>query len=101
MLDAMIELKTLQELSDRLAAALPPGLDRVRGELKDNFRSILQARLAELDLVTREQFDVQRALLLKSRKRLEELESRLASLEATSAATPSARPPATPDSRQA
>ena len=77
----MIELKTLQDLSDRLAAALPPGLDRVRNELKENFRAILQARLAELDLVTREQFEVQRALLLKSRKRLEELEKRLEELE--------------------
>lgn len=78
----MIELKTLQDLSDRLAATLPPGLDRVRNELRENFRAILQARLAELDLVTREQFDVQRELLLKSRKRLEDMEKRLAELEA-------------------
>lgn len=78
----MIELKTLQDISERLAATLPPGLDRVRNELRENFRAILQARLAELDLVTREQFEVQRALLLKSRQRLEELEKRLAELEA-------------------
>ncbi len=84
----MIELKTLQDLSDRLAAALPPGLGRVRGELQENFRAILQARLAELDLVTREQFDVQRALLIKSRKRLDELEARLAALESETPAAP-------------
>ncbi len=78
----MVELKTLQDLSDRLAAVLPPGLGRVRDELRDNFRAVLQARLAELDLVTREQFDVQRALLAKSRQRLAQMEERLAALEA-------------------
>jgi len=88
MLCTMIELKTLQDISDRLAAALPPGLGRVRGELQENFRAILQARLAELDLVTREQFDVQRALLIKSRKRLDELESRLAALEGDATTAP-------------
>lgn len=78
----MVELKTLQDLSERLAAVLPPGLGRVREELRDNFRAVLQARLAELDLVTREQFDVQRALLAKSRQRLAQMEERLAALEA-------------------
>ena len=78
----MVELKTLQDLSDRLAAVLPPGLGRVRDELRDNFRAVLQSRLAELDLVTREQFDVQRALLAKSRQRLAQMEERLAALEA-------------------
>lgn len=77
----MVELKTLQELSDRLAAVLPPGLGRVREELRDNFRAVLQSRLAELDLVTREQFEVQQALLAKSRSRLEALEKRLSALE--------------------
>lgn len=84
----MIELKTLQDISDRLAAALPPGLGRVRDELQENFRAILQARLAELDLVTREQFEVQRALLIKSRKRLDELEARLAQLEEGNSSAP-------------
>ncbi len=88
MLRTMIELKTLQDISDRLAAALPPGLGRVRDELQENFRAILQARLAELDLVTREQFEVQRALLIKSRKRLDELEARLAALETDAPSAP-------------
>ncbi len=88
MLRTMIELKTLQDISDRLAAALPPGLGRVRDELQENFRAILQARLAELDLVTREQFEVQRALLIKSRKRLDELEARLAALETDTSTAP-------------
>nr|MBV6630574.1 accessory factor UbiK family protein [Oceanococcus sp. HetDA_MAG_MS8] len=77
----MLELKTLQDLSDRLAAVLPPGMSQVRDELRENFRMVLQARLAELDLVTRDQFDAQKALLAQSRKRLEELEQRLQTLE--------------------
>lgn len=77
----MLELKTLQDLSDRLAAVLPPGMGQVRDELRENFRMVLQARLAELDLVTRDQFDAQKALLAHSRKRLEDLEQRLQALE--------------------
>ena len=80
----MVELKTLQDLSDRLAAVLPPGLGRVRDELRDNFRAVLQARLAELTLTwsPASNSTCRRALLAKSRQRLAQMEERLAALEA-------------------
>lgn len=76
----------VQELAERLSQVLPPGLTAVRDELKENFRSVLQAQLGELDLVSHEQFEVQKELLLRLRKRLQELEQRVAELEAAQTA---------------
>jgi len=73
--------RTLDELARRLAESVPPGLAAVRGELEQNFRSVLQSGLGRLDLVTRQEFDVQSGVLRRTRERLEELETRLAALE--------------------
>lgn len=72
----------VQDIAERLSQVLPPGLTSVRDELRDNFRAVLQAQLSELDLVSREQFEVQKELLLRLRKRLEALEQRVDTLEA-------------------
>ncbi len=53
---------------------MPPGLRESREELQATFKSALQAGLAKLDLVTREEFEVQRAVLLKTRQKLDALE---------------------------
>ena len=84
----MIPARSIEELAQRLAAIVPPGLKEAREDLGANFRSILQAGLGRLDLVTREEFDVQRCVLLRTREKLEELERQLASLEATLTAQP-------------
>lgn len=73
--------RTLDELARRLAESVPPGLAAFRGELEQNFRSVLQSGLGRLDLVTRQEFDVQSGVLRRTRERLEELETRLAALE--------------------
>ncbi len=74
----------VQDIADRLSQVLPPGLAVVRDELKDNFRAILQSQMGELDLVSQEQFEVQKELLLRLRRRVGELEQRVAELEARS-----------------
>ncbi len=71
----------VQDIAERLSQVLPPGLTNVRDELRDNFRAVLQAQLGELDLVSREQFEVQKELLLRLRKRLQALEARVEELE--------------------
>lgn len=71
----------IDDLARRLSAAIPPGVSALRQDLETNFRSVLQAGLARLDLVTREEFDVQAAVLKRTREKLELLESRLAQLE--------------------
>ncbi len=76
----MIDLAQLDELARRLSSLVPPGLRDGREELQQNFKSVLQAGLGKLDLVTREEFDVQRAVLARTRDKLEALERQLAEL---------------------
>jgi len=78
----MIDFKLLDELSQRLGAMLPPSVGEARADLQKNFRSALQAGLTRLDLVTREEFEVQQGVLLRTREKLEALEARLSELEA-------------------
>jgi BMFP domain-containing protein YqiC len=77
----MINLKHIDELARRLGDLVPPGLGDARADLEKNFRAALQAGLTKLDLVTREEFEVQRAVLLRTREKLEQLERTLAELE--------------------
>ena len=77
---SMIDLAQLDDLARRLSNLVPPGLREGREELQQNFKSVLQAGLGKLDLVTREEFDVQRAVLARTREKLEALERQLAEL---------------------
>ena len=81
----MIDFKAIDELAQRLSALLPPGLGEARADVEKNFRAALQAGLGRLDLVTREEFDVQRAVLLRTREKLDVLERRLGEFEAQQA----------------
>jgi ubiquinone biosynthesis accessory factor UbiK len=72
----------IDDLARRLSAAVPPGVAALRRDLEDNFKAVLQSGLARLDLVTRQDFDVQAAVLRRTREKLEALEARLARLEA-------------------
>jgi len=74
--------KTLQDLVRKLADAVPDGLQSVRSDLEKNFRSVLQSGLDKLELVTREEFEVQEAVLQRTREKLEALEERLKDFEA-------------------
>jgi len=73
--------RSLDELARKLADAVPPGLSALKDDLEQNFKAVLQSGLTKLDLVTRQEFDIQSAVLRRSRERLEELEKRLAALE--------------------
>jgi BMFP domain-containing protein YqiC len=73
--------KSLDELARKLADSVPPGLTALKKDLEQNFKAVLQGGLAKLDLVTRQEFDIQAGVLRRSRERLEELEKRLAALE--------------------
>ena len=73
--------ESIENLARKLAEAVPEGLRSVRDDLESNFRSVLRASLAKLDLVTREEFEVQEAVLAKTRQKLEALEARLEEIE--------------------
>ena len=71
----------IDDLARRLSAAAPPGVAALRRDLEDNFKAVLQSALTKLDLVSRQEFDVQAAVLRRTREKLEALEARLAQLE--------------------
>ena len=76
----MINIQAIDELAKRLADLVPPGAREARDDITANFRDALRAGLRRLDLVTREEFDVQRCVLLRTREKVEALEARVAEL---------------------
>jgi len=72
---------SIEDLARTLAEAVPEGLRAVQKDLEENFRSLLQAGLSKLDLVTREEFEVQEAVLARTREKLDALEERLEEYE--------------------
>jgi BMFP domain-containing protein YqiC len=82
--ETLMDLRPLDDLAKKLAASVPESLIHLRADLENNFRSVLQSGLAKLDVVTRQEFDVQAGVLKRTREKLEALEARLAELEASS-----------------
>ena len=78
----MIDPKVLDDLSQRLASSVPSGLKQLQEDLERNFRAMAESALARMDLVTREDLDVQQAVLARTRQKLEALERQVAELEA-------------------
>lgn len=74
----MIDPKFLEDISAKISAliAKTPAAD-----IEKNLRALLTAQLAKLDLVTREDFEIQKELLARAQARLAQLEARLAELE--------------------
>jgi ubiquinone biosynthesis accessory factor UbiK len=77
-----MEKTSIDGLAASLLATLPKELGSLRADAEANFRAALTGGLRKMDLVTREEFDVQRAVLERTRARLEALEDRLRELEA-------------------
>ncbi|HET7675639.1 MAG TPA: accessory factor UbiK family protein [Gammaproteobacteria bacterium] len=71
----------LDQLAERLSAVVPEGMRHVQKDLERNFRAVLQSALGRLDLVTRDEFDAQAAVLARTRERLEQLSGRLRDIE--------------------
>lgn len=76
----MIDPAKIDALSRRLSDNLPEGGQQLASEIRSRFRQILNQGLEGLDLVSREEFEVQKAVLLRSREKLEALEKKLADL---------------------
>lgn len=76
-----INPQTFDEIIARLTDAVPNTLRTVKADLEMNFRSILQAMFSKLDLVTREEFDTQTQVLLRTREKVEQLEQKIKQLE--------------------
>ncbi|MGH8583199.1 MAG: accessory factor UbiK family protein [Gammaproteobacteria bacterium] len=71
----------LEEIVQRLGKLLPDGSAVLKEDVKKNIKAVVSSALARMDLVTREEFDVQAAVLARSRARLEALERQVQALE--------------------
>ncbi len=88
-----MDTSRIDEIARRLVDNLPPAFRATQRDLESNFRAVLRSSLSKLDLVTRDEFDVQCRVLERTRARLEALEARVRELETLSGGTPVAAPP--------
>ena len=79
----MINAKKIEEIAKQVTEAIPPGLKTMANDFEDKTKAVLQRKLSQLDVVTREEFDVQTQVLIKTRAKLTALEERLTALESS------------------
>lgn len=78
----MINAKKIEDIAKKVTESIPPSLKNMANEFEDKAKTIMQSKLSQLDVVTREEFDVQTQVLIKTRAKLSELEAKLAEIEA-------------------
>jgi BMFP domain-containing protein YqiC len=78
--NTVLEKRIIDDLAGKLAGAVPEGAKTLRADLESNFRGLLQNALGKLDLVTREEFDIQTKVLERTRSKLDQLEQELQAL---------------------
>ncbi|MGN2242791.1 accessory factor UbiK family protein [Frateuria sp. GZRR33] len=81
----MMDRQEIDRIALRLVSLVPPGLAQAQQDLRTNFHDVLTQGLRRLELVTREEFEVQSQLLARTRAKVDELEKRVAELEADAA----------------
>ena len=79
----MIDNQTINQLSDKISELLPPGLQQVKADFDARVKLLLQQQLANLEMVSREEFEIQQRILERTREKLESIEAKLKQLEAT------------------
>ena len=77
----MINPKKIEEVAKQLSENLPAGLKQFAGEFEERSKQVLQNQLMKLDVVSREEFEVQQHVLLKTREKLEALQAQVTELE--------------------
>jgi len=75
------DLRTLDDITRTLAESLPREWKKTGEDIESRFRQVLEAQLSRLDLVTREEFEIQKRVLERSREKLEQLEKKLDELD--------------------
>lgn len=78
----MLDPKKLEQVARQIQNVLPQGIKDLGDDIDKKIRTVLQSQLNKLDLVNREEFDVQTQVLLRTREKLNRLEQRLNELEA-------------------
>ena len=76
----MFDPKQLNELAQKLFSALPQSVQNLEADLQEKFRDVLMSTFNRLDLVTRDEFDVQMKVLARTREKLEQLQAQVDAL---------------------
>lgn len=71
----------INQLAEKIESLLPPGLKQVKDDFDEKLRALLQQQLSKMDFVSREEFDIQRKVLARTRQKLDELEKQLVELQ--------------------
>ena len=77
----MLNPSDVESVAKKIAEILPPGVGQVPEGIQSQVKAILSSSFAKMDLVTREEFDIQAGVLAKTRMKLEALEAQLAEIE--------------------
>ncbi|MGQ8364343.1 ubiquinone biosynthesis accessory factor UbiK [Glaciecola sp. 1036] len=77
----MLDPKKIEEIARNITNAIPPGMKNMAEEAETKVKQVIQAQLTKLDFVSREEFDIQSQVLIRTREKLEALEARIAELE--------------------
>jgi len=72
--------ESLEQLTKRISSLIPGDVKHMQDDLENNIRSLLQSTLTKMNLVSREEFDVQSAVLQRTREKLEALEKQVEKL---------------------
>jgi len=76
-----MEKPIFEDLASKIGGILPPAPASLKKEIEDNIRHILHSSFEHLDLVTREEFEIQAAVLQRTRMKLEQLEKKVTEME--------------------
>jgi len=81
----MLDSSKIDDLASKFSQSIPAGAKNFQQDLEKNFRQLLQSLVSKMDLVTREEFDVQSKVLQRTREKIEQLEKQMAQMEEDSA----------------
>lgn len=78
----MINPAKLEEIAKQISSNMPQGLKNIADSFESKTKQVLQNKLSEMDFVSREEFEIQSKVLIRTREKLLELEAKVAELEA-------------------
>ena len=77
----MIDNRTLDDLTNKLSGLLPEGIKVMQDDAQKNIRALLESTFSNMNIVSREEFDVQAALLARTHEKLQTLEKQIQELQ--------------------
>lgn len=78
----MINPAKIEEIAKQISSNMPQGVKNLADTFESKTKQVIQNKLAEMDFVSREEFDIQSKVLMRTREKLAELEAKVAEIEA-------------------